>query len=88
MGEAVRMWPPLAVLLLVAVPCAADDLTGQATVIDGDTLEIHGTVYLNTDAPNQSPLRMLTWQLGAEKQVLLKRNRDQSRFSRVPANRL
>jgi endonuclease YncB( thermonuclease family) len=28
---------------LPAVPCAATDLAGQASVIDGDTLEIHGT---------------------------------------------
>jgi endonuclease YncB( thermonuclease family) len=26
-----------------AVPTLADNLTGQASIIDGDTLEIHGT---------------------------------------------
>jgi endonuclease YncB( thermonuclease family) len=29
--------------LLLALPAMADDLTGQASIIDGDTLEIHGT---------------------------------------------
>jgi endonuclease YncB( thermonuclease family) len=28
--------------LFFALPCAAADLMGQATVIDGDTIEIHG----------------------------------------------
>jgi len=32
----------LAIACLVALPCAADDVTGHATVIDGDTIEIHG----------------------------------------------
>lgn len=32
----------LAALLLSATPVAADALTGQASVIDGDTIEIHG----------------------------------------------
>jgi hypothetical protein len=36
----------LAVLLLGPRPVAlADDLAGQASVIDGDTLEIHGTLF-------------------------------------------
>ena len=34
----------IAALILVSAPdVLADDLTGQASVIDGDTLEIHGT---------------------------------------------
>ena len=34
----------LAALILEPLPVAfADDLTGQASIIDGDTLEIHGT---------------------------------------------
>jgi endonuclease YncB( thermonuclease family) len=49
----------LAVLLLGPRPVAlADDLAGQASVIDGDTLEIHGTrVRLwGVDAPESSQL--------------------------------
>jgi hypothetical protein len=30
-------------VLLLSSAAAADDLAGQASVIDGDTLEIHGT---------------------------------------------
>ena len=32
-----------AMFLAPALTLAADDLAGQASVIDGDTLEIHGT---------------------------------------------
>ena len=41
-----------------AVPALADNLTGQASVIDGDTLEIHGTrIRLwGIDAPESSQL--------------------------------
>jgi endonuclease YncB( thermonuclease family) len=49
----------LAVLILGSIPVAlADDLTGQASVIDGDTLEIHGTrIRLwGVDAPESSQL--------------------------------
>jgi endonuclease YncB( thermonuclease family) len=49
----------IAALALVAYRVAfADDLTGQATVIDGDTLEIHGTrIRLwGIDAPESSQL--------------------------------
>jgi endonuclease YncB( thermonuclease family) len=49
-----------AVALLVAACAAAraDDFTGQATVIDGDTIEIHGTrIRLwGIDAPESSQL--------------------------------
>src|SRR5262245_4241013 len=31
------------VFLIFTLPCAAADIMGQATVIDGDTIEIHGT---------------------------------------------
>ena len=34
---------PVIVFLILALPAMADDLTGQASIIDGDTLEIHGT---------------------------------------------
>jgi len=34
---------PLIAALLTAGPVLAEDLTGQASVIDGDTIEIHGT---------------------------------------------
>jgi hypothetical protein len=30
-----------ALVIALAFPCSADDLVGQATVIDGDTVEIH-----------------------------------------------
>ena len=33
----------LAAACLLSFPAFADDLIGQASVIDGDTLEIHGT---------------------------------------------
>lgn len=32
----------VAIALLLTLPCAAADIAGQATVIDGDTIEIHG----------------------------------------------
>jgi endonuclease YncB( thermonuclease family) len=32
-----------AAICLCASPAFADNLTGQASIIDGDTLEIHGT---------------------------------------------
>jgi endonuclease YncB( thermonuclease family) len=49
----------LAALILVpASAAAADNLAGQASVIDGDTLEIHGTrIRLwGIDAPESSQL--------------------------------
>jgi len=44
--------------LLFAGPAMADDLAGQASIIDGDTLEIHGTrIRLwGIDAPESSQL--------------------------------
>src|SRR5262245_60670879 len=36
-----RVFP--VVFLIFTLPCAAADIMGQATVIDGDTIEIHGT---------------------------------------------
>src|SRR5271156_1790051 len=44
--------------LLFVLPAIADDLTGQASIIDGDTLEIHGTrIRLwGIDAPESSQL--------------------------------
>jgi endonuclease YncB( thermonuclease family) len=46
------------VILIATVPALADDLAGQASVIDGDTLEIHGTrIRLwGIDAPESSQL--------------------------------
>lgn len=35
-------WSALALALAVATPAAAEPLTGVASIIDGDTLEIHG----------------------------------------------
>ena len=50
----------IAVLVLLALTGAAlpDELTGQASVIDGDTLEIHGTCIRlwGIDAPESSQL--------------------------------
>jgi len=49
----------IAALILVSAPdVLADDLTGQASIIDGDTLEIHGTrIRLwGIDAPESSQL--------------------------------
>jgi endonuclease YncB( thermonuclease family) len=44
--------------LLFALPAMAGDLTGQASIIDGDTLEIHGTrIRLwGIDAPESDQL--------------------------------
>src|ERR1700730_6167006 len=46
------------VLLISALVARADDLAGQASIIDGDTLEIHGTrIRLwGIDAPESSQL--------------------------------
>jgi endonuclease YncB( thermonuclease family) len=49
----------MAALILVSAPDAlADDLTGWASIIDGDTLEIHGSrIRLwGIDAPESSQL--------------------------------
>jgi endonuclease YncB( thermonuclease family) len=37
-----RMAQLISVLLILASPAVAQGLIGQATVVDGDTLEIHG----------------------------------------------
>jgi endonuclease YncB( thermonuclease family) len=48
----------LAAFLATSLPVSADDLAGQASVIDGDTLEIHGTRLRlwGMDAPESSQL--------------------------------
>ena len=55
-----RRWTVIGAFLALASTggAAADDLTGQASIIDGDTLEIHGTrVRLwGMDAPESSQL--------------------------------
>src|SRR5258707_1263961 len=53
-----RSWIAVAVLLYFASPSVAADLSGQASIIDGDTLEIHGTrIRLwGIDAPETSQL--------------------------------
>src|ERR1700730_10549175 len=60
------------VLLISALVARADDLAGQASIIDGDTLEIHGTrIRLwGIDAPESSQLcrddESLQYQCGAK----------------------
>jgi endonuclease YncB( thermonuclease family) len=57
--RAARRWVIVSALILAWTPAiAADDLTGQASIIDGDTLEIHGTrIRLwGMDAPESSQL--------------------------------
>jgi endonuclease YncB( thermonuclease family) len=57
---------------LCASPALADSLSGQASIIDGDTLEIHGTrIRLwGIDAPESSQLcrddESLPYQCGAK----------------------
>lgn len=48
----------LLLLMLLSVGAMADDFVGQATVVDGDTLEIHGTrIRLwGVDAPESNQL--------------------------------
>jgi endonuclease YncB( thermonuclease family) len=58
-NRAARRWAIASALIFVwTPPVAADDLTGQASIIDGDTLEIHGTrIRLwGMDAPESSQL--------------------------------
>src|SRR5262245_41250346 len=49
-------WAFLFALMLVAMPASAADLAGQATIIDGDTIEIHGTRVrlFGIDAPESA----------------------------------
>jgi endonuclease YncB( thermonuclease family) len=53
-----RSTPFALVFLAVAFPAAAADITGRASVIDGDTIEIHGTrIRLHgIDAPESAQL--------------------------------
>jgi endonuclease YncB( thermonuclease family) len=54
-----KYWALIAVFLLSGLPAVlANNLTGQASIIDGDTLEIHGTrIRLwGIDAPESSQL--------------------------------
>jgi endonuclease YncB( thermonuclease family) len=48
----------VAILLLATAAAAAESVTGRASVIDGDTLEIHGTRFRlwGIDAPESSQL--------------------------------
>jgi endonuclease YncB( thermonuclease family) len=58
-NRAARRWAVIGAFVALASPGAlADDLTGQASIIDGDTLEIHGTrIRLwGMDAPESSQL--------------------------------
>ena len=38
-----RVLLALGIILATTLPTSANDLAGQASIIDGDTLEIHGT---------------------------------------------
>ena len=53
-----RLFPLFTALLATICPVLADDLAGQASVIDGDTIEIHGTrIRLwGIDAPENAQL--------------------------------
>src|ERR1700751_5102669 len=53
-----RLFPPIAALLATIAPVLADDLTGQASLIDGDPLEIYSTrIRLwGIDAPESTQL--------------------------------
>jgi endonuclease YncB( thermonuclease family) len=46
----------LQLILVFSLPCAAADIIGQATVVDGDTIEIHGKLIrlFGIDAPEGS----------------------------------
>jgi endonuclease YncB( thermonuclease family) len=48
-----------ALMMSIVVVAHADDFAGQASIIDGDTLELHGTrIRLwGIDAPESSQLR-------------------------------
>ena len=62
----------VALMLVAGHALGADDLTGQASIVDGDTLEIHGTrIRLwGVDAPESSQLcrgeDSLTYRCGAK----------------------
>jgi endonuclease YncB( thermonuclease family) len=57
-------------LLAMNLPSLADDLAGQASVIDGDTLEIHGT-------------RIRLWGIDAPETDQLCRNEDSEHVVRA-----
>lgn len=58
MFRSLRLATLVCAAFICAMPALADSLTGQASIIDGDTLEIHGTrIRLwGIDAPESSQL--------------------------------
>src|SRR6266700_1575495 len=56
--ESMHRTPVMLVILLLSSAACANDSVGQASVVDGDTLEVHGTrIRLwGVDAPESSQL--------------------------------
>jgi endonuclease YncB( thermonuclease family) len=71
--QSTQMWKrrtaALVVLLALSSPAFANDLIGQASIIDGNTLEIHGT-------------RIRLWGIDAPESSQLCRGEDSSRYQR------
>ncbi len=90
----------LAVLIVLLPAVALADMTGQASVVDGDTIEIHGTrIRLHgIDAPESGQLCYIggrRWQCGKDAALVLAdlidrqpvtcQERDRDRYGRIVA---